>query len=204
MSSHLFYDPRCGDRPLAHDPIKAIIAPRPIGWISTIDAGGAANLAPYSFFNGICSAPWMVAFGSERASDTLANCAATGEFVHNLVPLAMAEAMNATSFPYPAGVDEMTLAGLASAPSVNVAPPRVAASPAALECKVLQILPLHDLDGVRARGTLVIGQVVGVHIDEAFLNDGVFDTARAAPMARGGHNDYCAMDTIFEMRRPRA
>lgn len=202
MIDTLFYDPRAPDRPLRHDPLKAIIAPRPIGWISTINAEGVVNLAPYSFFNGVCSSPWMVAFGNEKASDTLANCEATGEFVHNLVPLALADAMNKTAPAYPPGTDEMALAGLASAPSINVRPPRVAASPASIECKVLQIIPLMDLDGKRARGTLVIGQVVGVHIDRNYLVDGVFDTARAAPLARGGNNDYAAMDRIFTMRRP--
>lgn len=204
MPDMLFYDPRQRDRPLPHDPLKAIIAPRPIGWISTMSAAGAVNLAPYSFFNGVCSAPWMVAFGNEKPSDTLANCEATGEFVHNLVPRHLAEAMNATSYPYPFGTDEMALAGLQSAPSVHVRPPRVAASPAAIECKVVQIVPLADLDGRRARGTLVIGQVVGVHIDRAYLHEGVFDTAKAAPLARGGHNDYFEAGDIFAMRRPQS
>ncbi|MET0371636.1 MAG: flavin reductase family protein [Sphingobium sp.] len=204
MADTLFYDPRGGDRPLPHDPLKAIIAPRPIGWISTMSAAGEVNLAPYSFFNAVGSAPWMVAFGNEKASDTLANCEATGEFVHNLVSKSLADAMNLTGYPYPFGTDEMARAGLEPAPCVNVRAPRVAASPASLECKVVQIIPLVDLDGNRARGTLVIGQVVGVHIDRACLDNGLFDSAKAAPLARGGHNDYFETGAIFVMPRPRS
>lgn len=203
MSESLFYEPGKGERPLPHDPIKAIIAPRPIGWISTIDAAGVPNLAPYSFFNGFCSNPWIIGFSNERPSDSLANCAATGEFVHNLVPLPLAEVMNQSSAPYPADVDEAAELGLAMLPCVNVRPLRVAASPASLECKVLEIKPMVGLNGEPGSATLVLGQVVGVHIDTAYLDHGVFQTTRAAPVARaGGTGDYSVMNRAFTIGRP--
>lgn len=199
----IFYDPREPDRPLAHDPIKAIIAPRPIGWISTLSKAGEPNLAPYSFFNGFCSSPWIIGFSSERRSDSLINCEDTGEFVHNLVPDTLAEQMNATSAPFAHEVDEFVAAGLAAAPCRNVGAPRVGSSPASLECKVVQILPMHGLDGQRARATLVLGEVVGVHIDPAFLENGIFQPTKAVTLARLGHNDYARVEQVFAMRRPK-
>src|SRR5258706_30956 len=151
-----FYDPRQGHG-LPHDPFKAIVAPRPIGWISTVDVAGRVNLAPYSFFNGVSSKPPIVAFSSEGRKDSLVNAEATREFVCNLATEELAEAMNRTAAPVGAGVDEMTLAGLAAAPSKNVRPPRVARSPAALECRVTQILRLTDVDGRTIDNWLVMG-----------------------------------------------
>ena len=203
MGDTHFYEPASGHG-LDHDPIKAIVAPRPIGWISTVDVNGAVNLAPYSFFNAFCSRPPIIGFSSEKLSDSLANARATGEFVFNLATEPLAEAMNATSAAVAHGVDEMALAGLAAAPCRIVRAPRVAASPASLECKVLQIIDLNDLDGAPTEAHLVLGQVVGVHIDRAFLTDGRFDTARARPLARCGYlADYVVVDEIFKMRRPR-
>jgi flavin reductase (DIM6/NTAB) family NADH-FMN oxidoreductase RutF len=197
-----FYEPANGHG-LAHDPIKAIVAPRPIGWISSQDAEGRVNLAPYSFFNAFSSRPPIIGFSSEKLSDSLHNAQQTGEFVFNLVTAALAAAMNATSAAVPPEIDEMVLAGLDAAPSRMVKPPRVAASPASLECKVLQIIHLHDLDGAPTRSHLVLGQVVGVHIDKAFLRDGKFDTAAAQPLARCGYlSDYAVVRELFEMPRP--
>jgi flavin reductase (DIM6/NTAB) family NADH-FMN oxidoreductase RutF len=197
-----FYDPREGHG-LPHDPFKAILAPRPIGWISSMDAAGNVNLAPYSFFNGFNSNPPIVGFSSEGRKDSVSNIEQTGEFVCNLATRELAEAMNRTSAPAPRGVNEMTLAGLEAAPSTRVRPPRVAKSPAALECRLLQIVALHDLEGAAVGAYLVLGQVIGVHIDRAYLKYGLFDTAAAQPIARCGYRgDYAELGRMFEMIRP--
>jgi flavin reductase (DIM6/NTAB) family NADH-FMN oxidoreductase RutF len=197
-----FYEPTKGHG-LKRDPFKAIVAPRPIGWISTVDAEGRVNLAPYSFFNGVSSRPPMVYFSSEGRKDSLANIEATGEFVCNFVSMALAHAMNETAATLPHGTDEMALAGLAPAPSRLVRPPRVAAAPAALECRVAQVLNVHNAAGKALNTWMVIGEVVGVHIDPAFLKDGIFDTAAAHPVARCGYRgDYADVSAIFEMVRP--
>jgi flavin reductase (DIM6/NTAB) family NADH-FMN oxidoreductase RutF len=197
-----FYEPPAGHR-LAHDPLKAIIAPRPIGWISSIDASGAVNLAPYSFFNMVSDDPPMVMFSSNGWKDSVRNVSETGEFVANLAVRALAEAMNLTSVAVPPGVDEMDLARLEKAPSVLVKPPRVAAAPAALECTCVSIQRLRGIGGVESSNYMVIGQIVGVHIDPAFLKDGVFDTAAARPLGRCGYRgDYAAVTSLFEMVRP--
>jgi flavin reductase (DIM6/NTAB) family NADH-FMN oxidoreductase RutF len=199
-----FYDPRKGHG-LRHDPFKAILAPRPIGWISSLDSEGRVNLAPYSFFNGFNSSPPIVGFSSEGRKDSVTNIEQTGEFVCNLATRPLAEAMNRTSAPVAHGVDEMALAGLDPAPSTLVKPPRVAQAPAALECKLLQIVKLNTLDGTPAGGLLVLGQVIGVHINPAFLKDGIFDTAAARPIARCGYRgDYAEVEQLFEMIRPTA
>lgn len=206
MNDSHFYEPATGHR-LPHDPFKAIIAPRPIGWVSTLSASGIPNIAPYSFFNAVSDTPPMILFSSSGAKDSLTNVEMTGEFVWNMVTRALAEAMNATSALVPPEIDEFTLAGLASAPSRVVAPPRVSASPASLECRLLRIVELHDLDGQQTGSTLVIGQVVGVHIRRTFLRDGLFDTGAAHPIMRAGYRDdyvEATPDTMFKMVRPDA
>lgn len=197
----MFYEPQSGHG-LPHDPFKAIIAPRPIGWISTVDAQGRANLAPYSFFNAISTTPPMLAFCSEGRKDSVRNAEATGEFVFNLATAALADPMNLSAALVPPEVDEFALTGLEAAPCRLVRPPRVAASPAALECKVAEVLHLHDIDGNAVGRYLVIGQVVGVHIDDAYLVDGLFDTARAVPLARCGYRDFASVTSVFPMLRP--
>lgn len=199
-----FYEPREGHR-LAHDPLNAIVAPRPIGWISTLSADGVRNLAPYSFFNLLNYKPPLIAFSSTGRKDSVANAEATGEFVWNLATRDLAEAMNATSASVPPGVDEFALAGIAAAPSQLVAPPRVAASPAAFECKLTQLIELTSKDGRALDQWLVIGEAVGIHLDPAFIEDGVWQTARARPITRGGGPaDYFAIgeEQLFRMRRP--
>ncbi|MBI0434556.1 flavin reductase family protein [Roseomonas sp. KE0001] len=204
MDDTYFYDPRQGHG-LPHDPFKAILAPRPIGWISTVDAEGRVNLAPYSFFNGFHTNPPVVAFGSEGRKDSLRNVEATGEFVCNFASRALAGAMNETCAPLPPGENEMIRAGLEAAPSSQVAPPRVALAPAALECKLLQVLQLRDVEGRLLDGFMAIGQVVGVHIRREYLRDGRFDTAAAQPVARCGYRgDYAEVTHLFEMLRPTA
>jgi flavin reductase (DIM6/NTAB) family NADH-FMN oxidoreductase RutF len=202
MSVFHFYEPRLGHG-LAHDPFKAIVAPRPIGWISSVDVEGRVNLAPYSFFNALCEWPPIVGFSSGGRKDSQRNVEATGEFVCNLATMRQAAAMNQSSAPYPHGVDEMAMAGLTAAPSRLVRPPRVADAPAALECKLLMVVPLIDLEGRATANTLILGQVVGVHIDRAYLKEGLFDMVEAGTIARCGYvADYARVTELFEMRRP--
>ena len=202
--SDYFYEPRQGHG-LPHDPFKAIVAPRPIGWIGTVDAQGRPNLAPYSFFNAISSFPPMVYFNSEGRKDSLNNVEATGEFTCSLVSAPLARAMNATSAPSAPGVSEFALAGLAMAPSSRIRPPYVADAIAALECKVTQIIQLAGIDGVLLQTWMVLGEVIGVHIGDRWLKDGIFDTAGANPIARCGYRgDYTEVTSLFEMIRPTA
>jgi len=202
----IFYEPESRDRAiLPHDPFKALVAPRPIGWISTMSAAGAVNLAPYSFFNAVGEGPSMLAFSSRGAKDSATFATELREFVWNLVTYELHEAMNETSAPLERGVSEFERAGLQMAPSRLVAPPRVAASPCAMECKVVHHLELRDLDGHTFGQHLVIGQVVGVHLDESYIHDGTVDTAQLRPVARcGGPGDYAVVERIFTMLRPQA
>jgi flavin reductase (DIM6/NTAB) family NADH-FMN oxidoreductase RutF len=202
MSESYFYEQASGHG-LPHDPLKAIVAPRPIGWISTVDGEGRVNLAPYSFFNMVSDSPPMVMFSSNGWKDSVQNVRETGEFVANLAGFALAEAMNTTSAPVPHEVDEMELAGLAKAHCRLVRPPRVAAAAAALECRSISITHLRGLDGAPSSNFMVVGQIVAVHINPAFLKDGRFDTAAAAPLGRCGYRgDYAVTDRLFEMIRP--
>jgi len=199
-----YYDPAEGHR-LPHDPFKAIVGPRPIGWISSCAPDGRVNLAPYSFFNAFHDRPPIVAFGSSGYKDSIRNIEATGEFVCNLATRPLAEAMNATSAMVPPEVDEFTLAGLTPAPCRQVRPPRVAESPAALECRLLQVIRQKDLQGRPLDAWMALGQVVGVHIARACLKDGLFDTGAAHPIMRGGYlADYVEATpaTMFRMTRP--
>jgi flavin reductase (DIM6/NTAB) family NADH-FMN oxidoreductase RutF len=201
----LFYEPHERDRSLLpHDPFKAAIAPRPIGWVSTMSADRAINLAPYSFFNAVCGAPPMIAFSSEGMKDSASFALQTREFVWNMPTWDLREAMNATSASLRRGANEFDHAGLAIAPSRLVAPPRVAASPCALECKVTATLDLPDVDGNPTGRHLVVGQVVGVHLDERYITDeGILDVAGMRPIARCGYtDDYTVLDRLFQMARP--
>jgi flavin reductase (DIM6/NTAB) family NADH-FMN oxidoreductase RutF len=198
----MFYEVAQGHG-LPHDPFKALVTPRPIGWITAMNAEGEINLSPYSFFNAISDKPPMVAFSSDGMKDAVSFIEETGEFVCNLATWDLREAMNLTSAPLARGESEMTHAGLEAAPSRLVKPPRVKAAPAALECKWLQTVPLTPLEGA-ARYRLVIGQVVGVHIDDRFVVDGLVDTAAMRPIARSGYHDYfvATPETKFSLRRP--
>jgi flavin reductase (DIM6/NTAB) family NADH-FMN oxidoreductase RutF len=202
----LFYEPDARDRSvLPHDPFKALVAPRPIGWISTMSVEGQVNLAPYSFFNAIGEQPAMLAFSSHGTKDSSTFAGELREFVWNLVTFDLREAMNETSAPLPRGASEFQRAGLEMAPSRLVAPPRVAASPCAMECKVVHQLQLHDIGGQPVDQHLVIGQVVGVHLDEDAIVQAGVDTAALRPIARcGGPGDYTVVEHIFQMFRPRA
>lgn len=193
-----------GDRELdfRHDPFKAIVAPRPIGWISAVSAKGEVNLSPYSFFNAISSRPNIVMFSSEDKKDAVAFIEETGEFTCSLVTRALAQQMNLTSAPLPRGISEYAHAGLEMAPSRIVKPLRVAASPAALECKLLSIQQLRDIDGNDLPRWMVLGQVVAAYVGEAFVRDGRFDTAGANPIARCGYSDYAEVSELFSITRP--
>jgi flavin reductase (DIM6/NTAB) family NADH-FMN oxidoreductase RutF len=198
----MFYTTEKNDHGLPHDPFKAIVAPRPIGWVTTMSGTGAVNLAPYSYFNGVHSKPPLVMFASESRKDSLTFVEETKEFVCNLATWGLREQMNQTSAPYPRGVDEMRAAGLTPAPCRLVKPPRVAEAPCALECRYLQTVALNDVNGRKLDGFVVIGQVVGVHIDERFIRNGLLDTAAMKPIARGGYHDYSVVTESFTMRRP--
>jgi flavin reductase (DIM6/NTAB) family NADH-FMN oxidoreductase RutF len=198
----MFYEWATGHG-LPHDPMKAIVSPRPIGWISSRSRAGDLNLAPYSFFGALSTKPPLIWFASEGEKDSVTFIRETGEFVASLVTLDLAEKMNATSVDAPRGINEFELAGLTPAPSRLVAPPRVAEAHAALECKVTEIRRPVLLDGLEAGVTVVTGQVVGVHIDDSCLTDGLFDSAKAQNLARLGYMDYAAVERVFQMRRPR-
>ena len=198
----MFYVPAEGDHGLPHDPFKAIVGPRPIGWISTLDAQGRPNLAPYSFFNAIASNPHIVMFSSTGRKHSLSNIEATGEFVCNLATWEFREAMNQTSATLAEGDNEFDFAGLSPVPSRLVAPPRVEGAAAAMECRLIKTDPIAGLDGKPSGSIVVYGEVVGIHIDERFIRDGLFDMAAARTIARCGYMDYAVVDELFRMKRP--
>ena len=187
---------------LPFDPFKAIIAPRPIGWIGTCDKAGRPNLAPYSFFNAVGSRPAMIAFASEGLKDSPRNIRDTGEFTFSLATLPLAKQMNLSSASLREGENEFAFADLAMAPSRLVRPPFVAESPAALECKLVHFIELNDLAGKPTGRYLSIGQVVATHIKDEFIRDGRFDAVKAQAIARCGYNDYATLDAQWEMIRP--
>lgn len=206
----MFYDAIANKHGLKYDPFKALIAPRPVGWISTVSKAGTVNLAPYSFFNAVSEKPAYVVFGSAGVKDSLANIGETGEFVCSLATYELRDQMNMTSAHVPAHVDEFALGGLTAAKSTMVAPPRVKESPAAFECRHFQTiaLPAATSDGTYDASTvgyyMVIGLVVGIHIDDRFIKDGRVDTAAMRPIARLGYMDYAVVtpETTFTIDRP--
>ena len=198
----MFYETARNDHGLRGDPFKQIVAPRPIGWISSLGANGEVNLAPYSYFNAVSSSPPVIMFASEGHKHSVSNIEQTREFVCNLTTWDLREAVNATSAHVPYGVNEMELAGLTAAPSRLVKPPRVAESPCALECKLLQVAELKGLDGKSLGRFVTFGQVVGVHLDERFIKERVLDIAAMRTIARCGYNQYTMVDGVFTMERP--
>lgn len=192
----MFYRPEDGHG-LSHNPFNAIVAPRPIGWISTRGPLGD-NLAPYSFFNAVAYTPPQVMFASTGVKDSLRALRETGVFCVNIVTAALTDAMNATSANAAPGMDEYTLAGLEKAECTTIDCPRVAASPAALECQVMQIIPLKGDNNF-----MILAEVTGIHIADEALTDGRFDTARLQPLARLGYMDYAVINTTFTLARPK-
>ncbi|WP_310626683.1 flavin reductase family protein [Limnohabitans sp.] len=201
-----FYEPRLGHG-LPHDPFNAIVGPRPIGWVSTRSNSGVLNLAPYSFFTAFNYVPPIVGFCSTGPKDSLRNVQETSMFVWNLVTHPLAEAMNQTCAPVGPEVNEFELAGLTAAPSRVVDVPRVADSPVSFECRSTQIIQLEGLDKQKVPTWLVLGEVVGVHIADQLLKDGIYDTANAGHILRGGGPaDYFTIgpEQLFHMWRPKA
>ena len=200
-----FYELRNGHGQ-PHDPFNSIVGPRPIGWISTHDGAGHHNLAPYSFFNAFNYVPPIVGFASIGHKDSVRNAERAGEFAWNLVTRPLAERMNASSASVAPAVDEFALAGLTPAPSTRIGASRVAESPVNFECRVTQVVQLRDVSGAAVETWLVLGEVVAVHIAQRLLIDGVYDTAAAQPVLRGGGaSEYFAIlpDALFRMKRPR-
>lgn len=199
-----FYEPYLGHG-LKHDPFNSIVGPRPIGWVSSRSAEGVLNLAPYSFFNAFNYVPPLIGFSSIGRKDSLNNIEATGEFVWNLVTRDLAEVMNQTCEAVPPEVNEFELAGLTPETSRIVGVPRVAQSPVSFECRCTQIMQMENLDGEKIQTWMIFGQVVGVHIDKRLLLEGIYDTANAGHILRGGGPaDYFTIgpEQLFKMHRP--
>ena len=200
-----FYEPAQGHG-LPHDPFNAIVGPRPIGWIASHSAQGVANLAPYSFFNAFNYVPPIIGFSSVGRKDSVDNIEATGEFTWNLVTRPLAEAMNASCAAVGPEVDEFELSSLQKAASRTVSVPRVAQARVSFECRLSQLIQLKSANGSDVLTWLVLGEVTGIHIDRSLLVQGIYDTAAAAPVLRGGGPaDYFEIDpqALFKMRRPR-
>jgi flavin reductase (DIM6/NTAB) family NADH-FMN oxidoreductase RutF len=203
----MHYDATGRNHGLPHDPFKALVVPRPVGWIGTLDRNGVANLAPYSFFNAVSDRPPMLMFSSGGHKDSLRNIEATGEFTCSIATWALREAMNLSSAAVAPGVDEFELAGLGKAASRYVKPPRVAESPAAFECRLWKTLPVPATKpGGESVYTVVFGMVVGIYIDDAFIKDGVVQSGQMRPLARLGYMDYAVLapESLFTMNRPTA
>ncbi len=198
----MFYDPRSEPHGLAHNPWTSLVVPRPIGWISSLSDQGVANLAPYSFFNAVAGIPPFVMFSSAGRKDSQTNIEATGEFVVNMATADLKDALNTSSAAVDQAVDEFELAGLEKAPCRNVAVPRVAASPVALECILNRVVPLTARDGTTVRSEVIFGEVVGIYISDDVIVDGMLDMARIRPLARLGYMDYAITDEVFAMMRP--
>jgi flavin reductase (DIM6/NTAB) family NADH-FMN oxidoreductase RutF len=195
------YDPRSEPHGLAHDPGTCLVVPRPIGLITTIGPAGVVNLAPYSFFNIISTRPPFVMFSSSTRKHSQRNAETTGEFVFNLATYELRSEMNITGSDHPEDISEADIAGLAMVPSRVVKPPRVERSPIALECIYIKTIVLVCSNGKKTVNSLVIGEVVNVHIDDSVIVDGNIDLARIRPIARLGYMDYTSVDNIFTMHR---
>ena len=198
----MFYDSVANTHGLQIDPFKALVAPRPIGWISTLGKNGVVNLAPYSFFNAVSTDPHFVMFSSGGRKDSQRNAEETGEFVCSLATYDLRDAMKRSSEHVGPEVDEMKLAGLTPAPSKLVAPPRVKESPVAFECRYWRTIDLPGPDSGPGAHSIVLGQVVGVHIDDAVIAEGRVDVTKLKPIARLGYSDYAVIDEVFTLNRP--
>lgn len=200
----MFYETDSNRHGLAHDPFKAIVAPRPIGWIGSKGRDGSINLSPYSFFNAVSDRPKIVMFSSSGRKDSLRNASETGVFTVNFVSADLLLAMNASSVAVPYGTDEFAIAGLSAVPGRLVDAPYVGEAHAVLECRVTEIHTLKTIEGADSDSHAVFGQVVGIHIDEGMIRDGRFDVALARPVTRLGYMDYAEVQPVFELLRPTA
>jgi flavin reductase (DIM6/NTAB) family NADH-FMN oxidoreductase RutF len=199
----MFYEPKNGHG-LPHNPFNAVVTPRPIGWISTRGADGKDNLAPYSFFNAVAYVPPQVMFASTSAKadrgdtkDSVANIRETGVFAVNVVEYAARDVMNQTSGSWGRDEDEFALAGIEKAACETIACARVAGAPATLECKLTQIVQLPG-----EANFAVFGEVVGVHLRDDCMVDGMFDVTRFNPLTRLGYRDYSVVREVFSLKRP--
>ena len=199
----MFYEPQKRNHGLPHDPFKALVAPRPIGWISTRAKDGRLNLAPYSYFNALSDDPWLVAFASDGKKDSMSFAVESGEFVVNIATEKYADALVKTSVSAPRGTSEFDYAGLAPEPSSLVGAPRVKGIAAALECRVTEIVEPNLLSGGASGIHLVIGEVIGVFIDEQMLSNGLFDYQKSGLISRLGYQDYAMVGQTFAMPRPK-
>lgn len=205
----MFYDTARNDHGLPHDPFKSCVVPRPIGWITTISNDGVLNLAPFSYFNACGDHPPQVMYAPTGqhveggAKDSLRNVQETGEFVANLATWELREAMRVSSTGVARNVDEFALAGLETEPAEMVRPPRVKGTPVHLECKLNQVVELLADDPSRFRNWIVLGHVVGIHIDDAIITDGLVDQSKFRPIARLGYAQYTSVDSTFEMPFPK-
>lgn len=197
----MFYQPGKTPHNLPHDPFKACVVPRPIGWISTVDGRGNANLAPYSFFNAVSGEPPMVMFAASGAShDSAANARETGEFVVAVTPKSMLREINLCSKPMAPDEDEFEYAGLEKLPASVVKAPLVKGVPIHMECKVFQIVDLPSPNPERP-SAMVIGEVVGLHIDDTIIRDGMVDVTLFEPLARLGYQEYASVSETFTVNR---
>jgi flavin reductase (DIM6/NTAB) family NADH-FMN oxidoreductase RutF len=199
----MFYTTDTNRHGLSHDPFKAIVTPRPIGWIGSKGCDGSINLSPYSFFNAVCDVPKIIMFSSGGRKDSARNAEETGVFTANFVSRNLVDKMNASSAAVPYGVDEFALAGLTATVGTLVDAPYVDEAFAVLECRVTEIRNPMTLEGVPAGNVMVFGQVVGIHIDETIIRDGRLDMALARPMGRMGYMDYCEASSVIEILRPK-
>jgi flavin reductase (DIM6/NTAB) family NADH-FMN oxidoreductase RutF len=202
----MHYDAIQNQHGLRHDPFKAIVAPRPVGWIGSVSADGVYNLAPYSFFNAVSDRPHYVMFSSKNYKDSVRNIEATGDFTCSLSTWDTRSGMNVSSAPIPAGGDEFEIAGLTATASNYVQSPRVKEAPAALECKFWKTVELPDVDRTDGSGHFVVfGHVVGIYINDDFIEDGLVNTSAMQPIARMGYMQYTTVSsqTVFEINRPR-
>lgn len=198
----MFYNAETKDHGLPHDPFKAIVTPRPIGWISSQDEQGRHNLAPYSFFNAVCDAPPIVMFSSHGMKDSANNAKKTGVFACNVATYALRDAMNASSAPLEHGVSEFERAGLTPVPCRLIDAPMISEAGIVMECQTLEVKPLLDRNGGKADYTMVLGQVLGIHIADEFIDNGLVDITAVKPIARLGYKDYAVINEVFQLARP--
>ncbi|TLP48654.1 flavin reductase family protein [Cohaesibacter sp. CAU 1516] len=199
----MFYDSRTNDHGLPHDPFKALVGPRPIGWISTRSKAGISNLAPYSFFNAIATQPNLVMFSSQGHKDSVTNIEETGVFACSMVSHELRDVMNKSSAPVDPDVSEFELAGLTEAPCQLIDAPYVAEAPAALECRLLEVVRLNKYEGVDSSYEMVIGEVIGIHIKDEMLVDGKVDAPSMQLLSRLGYMDYATVNEVFSLSRPK-
>jgi flavin reductase (DIM6/NTAB) family NADH-FMN oxidoreductase RutF len=203
----MYYETRKNNHGLAHNPFKSCVIPRPIGWISSCDESGLVNLAPYSYFNAIADSPPMVMFSATKRSngdqkDTLRNVERTKEFVVNIATWDLRHAVNLSSAEFEPDVSEVTAAQLSTLPSIQIKPPRIAGSPIHLECIYHQSIQLPSTEE-KHQNCMVLGEVVGIHIDDSVIKEGKIDVTLFKAIARLGYMEYAAITEIFSMQRPK-